>query len=88
MAILKIVNRRNGKRKRSHLAGVIKYVLKTEKTEEKLIYRLCIFGKYRAGGCGKNSRKNNGDGQQQHDTDDRRYRIFFHSMLTFALITR
>ena len=38
MAILKIVNRRNGKRKRSHLAGVIKYVLKTEKTEEKLIY--------------------------------------------------
>lgn len=38
MAILKIVNRRNGKSKRSHLAGVIKYVLKTEKTEEKLIY--------------------------------------------------
>lgn len=38
MAILKIVNRRNGKRKRSHLARVIKYVLKTEKTEEKLIY--------------------------------------------------
>lgn len=38
MAILKIVNRRNGKRKRSHLAGVIKYILKTEKTEEKLIY--------------------------------------------------
>lgn len=38
MAILKIVNRRNGKRKRSHLAGVIKYVLRTEKTEEKLIY--------------------------------------------------
>ena len=38
MAIFKVVNRRNGKRKRSHLKGVIKYVMKTEKTEEKLIY--------------------------------------------------
>lgn len=38
MAIFKVVNKTNGKRKRSHLAGVIKYVMKTEKTEEKLIY--------------------------------------------------
>lgn len=38
MAIFKAVNLRVGKRKRSNLAGIIKYVLKTEKTEEKLVY--------------------------------------------------
>ena len=38
MAIFKAVNLRIGKRKRSNLAGIIKYVLKTEKTDQKLVY--------------------------------------------------
>lgn len=42
MAILKAVKLTEGKRKRANLAGILKYVLKDEKTEERLTYGQCI----------------------------------------------
>ena len=38
MSIFKAIKLKIGKRKRANLSGIIKYVLKTEKTEEKLVY--------------------------------------------------
>lgn len=38
MAILKIINNRNGKRKRANLPRIIKYVLQDKKTEQILVY--------------------------------------------------
>lgn len=42
MSILKAVKLKVGRRKRANLSGIIKYVLKTEKTEEKLVYGHCL----------------------------------------------
>lgn len=42
MSIFKAVKLKIGKRKRANLSGIIKYVLKDEKTEEKLIYGQCL----------------------------------------------
>lgn len=42
MSIFKAVNLKIGKRRRANLSGIIKYVLKDEKTEEKLIYGQCL----------------------------------------------
>lgn len=42
MAILKAVKLTEGKRKRANLAGILKYVLKDEKTEERLTYGQCV----------------------------------------------
>ncbi len=42
MSIFKAIKLKVGKRKRANLSGIIKYVLKTEKTEEKLVYGHCL----------------------------------------------
>lgn len=42
MSIFKAVTLKIGKRKRANLSGIIKYVLKDEKTEEKLVYGQCL----------------------------------------------
>lgn len=42
MAIFKAVNLKIGKRRRANLSGVIKYVLKFKKTEDKLVYCQCL----------------------------------------------
>lgn len=42
MSIFKAVTLKIGERKRANLSGLIKYVLKDEKTEEKLVYGQCL----------------------------------------------
>ncbi len=42
MSVFKAVKLKIGKRKRANLSGIIKYVLKDEKTEEKLVYGQCL----------------------------------------------
>ena len=42
MSVLKVINIKVGKRRRANLAGIIKYVLKTEKTDATLVYGQCL----------------------------------------------